>query len=650
MMRRTIGFLAALAIAGCARTDAKVGANRVTLATSTADLISQEIAADGRIAFARYVAGKSAIYVTDSDSTHAKRVSFGVWDIAPTWSPDGKQIAFIRDAGGNTDVVIVPADSGAERVVAGTSADEGGTGWLPDGSGLVFIRSGAKGYSAWLYLLADGSTSKLFEADGSVVAFPSPDGKSVAYSLTKDGKTTLWLWDRAKRTHRQLTTEGFESIGYRCFSPDSRTVLYESRRTGTPDLWRVDVETGKALQLTQDVASDGSGRWSPDGSRIAFLSDRGGQPDLWVLSTGESDVQRVTDDAIPEGAPSWTPDGSGVVVSVGHGHTHLYALSTAGGAPTTLTSGDWDVDLTIDVSRDGSKVAFASNKNGDNDVWTVPATGGEPRLVSGAPGYDGVPKWSPDGTRIAFTSVRGGNRGDIWIAPADGSGPATQLTNWPTDESNPRWSPDGKTIAFTSTKDSPGADLWTMPVAGGSAKRITGVGTVQSEYRWSPDGQSIAFAARSETAGGQVVFTVPAGGGAPRQLAPPTSWRPSWSPDSRQIAAMQCKEGYCAIEIRLLDGKVVKSFNPPTAVYENWTSWSPDGSQLLVAFQDLGKTGSYEIELRLITGESRRVLQLPAGMSVGQPEFALGDKAAITTGGPTGSAMQRIAVPGVVKP
>ena len=61
-----------------------------------------------------------------------------------------------------------------------------------------------------------------------VHGYPSPDGKWIAYTKSVSGKPTVWLWDREKKTQRQLTTEGFEALSYRCFSPDSRSLLYTS--------------------------------------------------------------------------------------------------------------------------------------------------------------------------------------------------------------------------------------------------------------------------------------------------------------------------------------------------------------------------------------------------------------------------------------
>jgi len=324
-----------------------------------------------------------------------------------------------------------------------------------------------------------------------------------------------------------------------------------------------------------------------------FISTRGGQPDVWVLSSGESDVQRVTDDGLDKTAPAFTPDGRSIVTYSASGHGHLYALPLAGGPAVALTSGDWDIGA-AEVSPDGSRIVYSGTKNGDPDIWTVPSTGGESHLVSGAPGVDNEATWSQDGKLIAFTSSRSGNR-DIWIAPAD-SGAPIQLTKWASDESVARFSPDGKTIAFLSNHDASGNDIWTIPVSGGEAKRITKLGTVtvianRASLRWSPDGRSLAFSAQTEKSAGVAVFIVSSTGGEPRQIAPTPSNNPEWSPDGREIKVHVCNDGYCRIEIRNPDGKLLRTLSLQLKVYEFGALWSHDGAQLLVNEQDLQRDG-----------------------------------------------------------
>lgn len=661
MMRRTMLVCAALAAVGCATREPRVGAQRTTLMPDAEGNIDFDFSTDGRVVFTKVVVGKAAVFVAKGDWSEPRRVSFGVWDANALWSPDGKWIAFRRDAGQQDDVLIVPSDSGAELVVSSTSADENLRGWLDGGRAVLFLRSEDRGFQPWVYRLADRATVRLFEADGSIEACTAPDGTSVAYTLSKNGSSTLWLFDLETQAHRQLTTEGFEAVKPQCFSPDGKSVLFESRRTGTTDLWSADVATGSLSQLTADVADDAFGKWSPDGARIVFASKRGGQPDLWVLATGDGDAQRVTDDAFEEFSANWTPDGRAIIARVALGHQHLFRFPVAGGAPVPLTSGDWEIgsltainagDRLAELSADRSRVAYSGNKNGDADIWVVPSAGGESRLVSGAPGFDGEPTWSPDGARIAFTSVRSGNL-DIWVAAADGGAAAVpqRLTDWPSGELSASWSPDGRTIAFLSTRESAGVDLWTVPATGGTPQRITTYGSVVSAaVRWSPDSRIIVFAAQVAAEGGEVLLSVPARGGAARRIAPATSRAANWSPDGRELALYRCTEGYCSVEIRSPAGDLLRTLSTGKEVFEIGLQWPHDGAEVLVTSQDLNGLAFNRMDIRPATGSGLgRILESPAGTQVSPVGFGPGDSTVIAIVGVGATTLQRIAAPAPLK-
>lgn len=633
----------ALVAAACTSADQGATAKRFTILERPGQF-GFNLARDGRLAFSKFVDGKAAIYVADADGGHAKRVSFGVWDSNPIWSPDGKWIAFRRDAGGSVETVIVPADSGAERAVASSPADEVPQNWLPNSIGLVFLRSNDRGTQAWEYTLADGSAKRITAPDGSIAAaFASNDGRRVAYILTKDGKSTLWLWSRDDGKSRQLTTDGYETLSWAPFSPDDRWIAYTTRRSGTLDVWRVDVASGEQKQLTSDVADDRVPVWSSDGTRIGFTSNRGGQSDIWVLSKGEEDVQRITDDPTFEDTGfEWTRDGKSIVSGITPEFPHLYRLPIDGGPAEQLTSDDVGT-VNVVLSQDGTQVVYESIKNGDADVWMRPATGGEAHLVSGTPGYDGLPNPSPDNSQVAFVSNRGGTP-DIWIVPASG-GTATQLIDWPSTELRPRWSPDGKTIAFLSDKGAVGSNLWIMPATGGKARLIKTSANVGADYQWSFDSRSIVYTAQDAGSSGRQTFTVAVNGGSEKRLATKTSFNPTWSHSGHSIGVIECESGYCGLFIRSTDGKLQHSLTQPGPFYEGDFFWSHNDSLVAVYYQDLVKTGAFWIDVRRSTGGESRHLAQPAGFGGAPVGFLSGDMAVLAIAGPNGNLLQRIPVP-----
>ncbi len=106
------------------------------------------------------------------------------------------------------------------------------------------------------------------------------------------------------------------------------------------------------------------------------------------------------------------------------------------------------------VSPDGRRIAFTVGlpdleaNEIDSDIWLMPASGGEPRQITRAPGADHSPRWSPDGSQLAFVSDRSGVA-NLYLIPI-GGGEARRLTESETDLSSPIWSHDGRSLLCTS--------------------------------------------------------------------------------------------------------------------------------------------------------------------------------------------------------
>lgn len=240
--------------------------------------------------------------------------------------------------------------------------------------------------------------------------------------------------------------------------------------------------------------------WSRDGASLLFngrgrlhrIPVAGGEP--VVVATGFA--VRCNNDH------GFSPDGSMLVISdqsQGDRKSRIYTLPAAGGTPKLVTQAGpsyWH-----GWSPDGKTLAYCAERNGEYDIYTIPADGGGETRLTTASGLDDGPDYSPDGQWIYFNSDRTGSM-QIWRMHPDGSGQeavtADEYNNW-----FPHPSPDGKWLVFLSyEKDVKGhpenrdVTLRVRPLTGGRievlAKLFGGQGTINVPS-WSPDGRRLAF-------------------------------------------------------------------------------------------------------------------------------------------------------------
>ncbi len=148
-----------------------------------------------------------------------------------------------------------------------------------------------------------------------------------------------------------------------------------------------------------------------------------------------------------------------------------------GKSPRQFTNAD-DIDPTW--SPDGSKIAFASSRNGARQLFVINADGSKLRQLTHLDNMGGRSTWSPDGTKIAFYRGPAGDR-NIYIIDLNGSG-VVQLTNGG-DDLGPSWSPDGNWIAFTSYRDG-NNEIYIIHPDGTGLTRLTNNSTSDWQPRW----------------------------------------------------------------------------------------------------------------------------------------------------------------------
>jgi tol-pal system beta propeller repeat protein TolB len=186
------------------------------------------------------------------------------------------------------------------------------------------------------------------------------------------------------------------------WSPGARLIAFEGLRQGQQDIWVSRIDGSGAHRLTDDAAIDAHPSWSPDGRRIVFASDRGGNSDLYVMDADGSHVRVLYAGPFADLDPVWSPDGRWIAFSSAskEGCTvedegcsfHLWVVKADGSGPRQVTDGaGHDVDPTW--SLDGERIAFASDHDGDYDIYVVDLDSRKIEQVTNDDGTDRVPSW-----------------------------------------------------------------------------------------------------------------------------------------------------------------------------------------------------------------------------------------------------------------
>ncbi len=329
----------------------------------------------------------------------------------------------------------------------------------------------------------------------------SPDGRWVAFVRTDTDPKTLkrnsdvcLVPADGSAPPRALTRSGKSDTAPR-FSPDGRTLAFLSTRSGSSQLWVLDLGGGEPRKVT-DVPGgvEAPVVFSPDGRRVALVADvYPGCADEACNRTRFEDAEKGPVRAYhltrlwSRHWDSWRPE-------VRH-HVLLADLET--GKTTDVTPGDFDSpphlyeDGGIAFSPDGRQIAVVSNREGkDAEAWTtnrdvflVPAAGGEARKVTANPAADVDPRFTPDGRFLLTRSQRRpGFEADRWWLEAwdVATGAKRTLFSEP-DLSVDEFclSRDGRTVYFTAESEGR-RNLYEVPLSGGRPKELKKGGAIGS--------------------------------------------------------------------------------------------------------------------------------------------------------------------------
>ena len=278
--------------------------------------------------------------------------------------------------------------------------------------------------------------------------------------------------------------------GAATWSPDGASLIYAMQGS----LWRQQLGTSEATQLTAGDGYDHQPDWSRAGRWVAYVSYRNNAMELRLLDLDRGATQTLIADGNVHVDPRFSPDGRRLawVGTTHEGRWHVFVASfdpATGrlGPPERITEDQdsglpryyysvWDHYLSPTWSPDGRELILLSNRGriwGTGGFWRMEARAGATmrELWYEETTWKARPDWAPDGTRVVYSGYHGRQWNQLWLTTAEGGDPF-QLTYGDFDATGPRWSPDGRHIAYISNEGG-NTSLRVVAVPGGRTVSLT---------------------------------------------------------------------------------------------------------------------------------------------------------------------------------
>jgi Tol biopolymer transport system component/DNA-binding winged helix-turn-helix (wHTH) protein len=391
-------------------------------------------------------AKESVLMIAGADGTGEKRSStlkaphytftFGP---APAWSPDGKRImcsvSIADDQGQYQELYQVEVGNGETKPLTNRKWRRVfRMAWVNDGSGLVMSAADSETtlLQVWEVAYPSGEPRRITNDLNEYVGLTMTADSQTAAVVQTDQQANVFVAPAIDGHNAvQITSNNYDGLDGLGWSPDGR-LLYTSARNAASDIWIVDAEGKQKIPLTENAGNNTSPAISPDGRTIVFVSTRDGKQHLWRMNADGSHLQKLTDGK-QDLSPVFTTDGQWIIYrSSVIGNPNLFKLPVAGGPPVRLTE---VISGSPAISPDGKTLACIQRPTalGKIKIATLALEGGMPaKLIE----PKDVPRqlmlvWSPDGQSLVYIKNQG-QVSNLWILPLNG-GEAKQITNFDSD-------------------------------------------------------------------------------------------------------------------------------------------------------------------------------------------------------------------------
>ena len=306
---------------------------------------------------------------------------------------------------------------------------------------------------------------------------------------------------------------GMKGLGGPVISPNGKwaafvrtvPVLEVEKSEHRGHIWLVSTDGGEPFQLTNGPNGDGDPQWAPDSTRLAFVSKRGGdRTQIWIIAIGGGEAKQLTHTTNGASSPQWSSDGKRIAF--------LKNEEDSAAKEQRKKAGDDRIVMGVDDFKQQHLWAIEVETLGDEPelLFNLPGEGSDEnvnvdksqRLTAGD-FHVNEPRWSPDGKQIVFISTPSPKaddtmfNGTVHIVDTETRN-IRKLTGHPGGESSPRWSPDGAQIAYLHSPAGYGQkDLHIISAEGGTSTNLTAAQLDRNADLpvWSPEGATIYFIA-----------------------------------------------------------------------------------------------------------------------------------------------------------
>lgn len=269
------------------------------------------------------------IFVMNTDGSQQTNVSNN-WadDVAPVWSPDGRHIAFIsfRDTLmgkwglGNGALYVMDYDlatgqgGGNARRLTDDGGSEGWPTWSPDGKWIAFQSDRGGNWDIWAIKLdGTGLTQLTTFSRADRYAAWSPNGKKLAFTSKRSGSEDIWVIDVQNvlqgtgNPNPVNLTQSPSRDRYPMWSPDGKKLTFNTDRDGNFEIYTMNADGSNPRNVSNSPSTEGLADWSPDGKSLVFYSDRPGNKDVFRMPLATGQWTNLTKNPASDEFCTWSP-------------------------------------------------------------------------------------------------------------------------------------------------------------------------------------------------------------------------------------------------------------------------------------------------------------------------------------------------------